>query len=222
MKDVNMSIKKLFLLLMIFFSSTNILANTPITTSSVTASQTEYYSLNITGTGNVEFTMDADLSGDFYLYDTDLNLITSKHGSTETVLQSLSSGQYTIKLQPHPSYPLKLTIFGKYVAYHPGVASNLKATDGIGSTVNIIWTTVIGATYYELYRSESSTSNGSIIDILQTNSFIDNAVIQDILYYYRVKSCNDFGCSDYSKADRGYIGTISEPINPAIIMYILN
>ena len=90
----------------------------------------------------------------------------------------------------------------------------------IGSTVNITWTTAIGATYYELYRSEASGSNGSIIDVLQTNSFIDNTVIKDTLYYYRVKSCNEIGCSNYSKADRGYIGRVNEPINPSIIMQI--
>ena len=107
----------------------------------------------------------------------------------------------------------------------PSIPTNLTATDGTHATVNTTWSAVIGATYYEVYRSEVSNTMGSMVDSADTNSFIDATVTTDTLYYYRVKACN-VGCSDYSTYNSGYIGTISVPptqyFNPSVIMYLLN
>ena len=108
----------------------------------------------------------------------------------------------------------------------PSIPTDLAATDGTQATVNTTWPAVSGATYYEVYRSESNDTMGSIVDIAETNSFTDDTVTTDTLYYYRVKACNYVGCSDYSTSDSGYIGTINIPptqsFNPSVIMYLLN
>lgn len=104
----------------------------------------------------------------------------------------------------------------------PSTPTNLTATDGIEETVNVAWTAVSNATFYNVYRSESLAITGDIIGNLTATNLIDGTVNVDTEYYYRVEACNDIGCSDYSESDSGYIGKVSQPTNPSIIMYLLN
>jgi len=100
----------------------------------------------------------------------------------------------------------------------PSIPEFIMATDAIESTVDVKWSVVTDATYYNLYRSESSSDIGTIIDIAHTNSFIDTTVVTDTLYYYRIEACNDSGCSDFTTADSGYIGNPTTTITKVVVI----
>lgn len=87
----------------------------------------------------------------------------------------------------------------------PDIPSAIVATDGTYSDkVQVTVSTVTGATRYEVYRSENSSNVGSKIGSSSSAIISDTSVTPGVTYYYRVKACNNDGCSDYTLPDSGY------------------
>ncbi|MEZ5583048.1 MAG: fibronectin type III domain-containing protein [Candidatus Competibacteraceae bacterium] len=87
----------------------------------------------------------------------------------------------------------------------PTAPANVNASDGtFPDRINISWSAVTNATSYELYRSNSSSDNGSLRTTVSSTSFDDTSVSPGITYWYRVKACNNAGCSGFSSANSGF------------------
>lgn len=91
--------------------------------------------------------------------------------------------------------------------------SSVTATDGdYTDKIVVSWSNTSDATYFELYQATSSTGTYSKISssIIGTSYTVTN-VVGDITYYYKLKGCNDVGCSEYSNTNSGYIDVPNEP-----------
>ncbi len=71
-------------------------------------------------------------------------------------------------------------------------------------------------TYFEIYRSTSSNSYGSLVQTKTGSFWDDTSVTSGTTYYYRVKECNSKGCSTISKLDHGF-AKIAVPEIPSSI-----
>ncbi len=71
--------------------------------------------------------------------------------------------------------------------------------------IRVSWNEVSGARRYEIWRSTSEQGNYTMIGSVEASvtSYDDRNVEAGRDYYYRVKACNRFGCSDFSAAARG-------------------
>ena len=91
--------------------------------------------------------------------------------------------------------------------------TNLQASDGTyPDRVQLGWTGSSGATYYKVYRSDTSTGKKNLLGVPATTSFADTTGIPGVSYYYRVKACNSGGCSVYSFTNTGW-RKLSPPAN---------
>jgi len=84
---------------------------------------------------------------------------------------------------------------------------SLTASDGTSSAgVDLDWTGVEGAQTYDVYRSTSSGSLGSVIASTFVSEYEDNTAVVTQQYYYQVKACGDPGlvCSLTSNQDGGW------------------
>ncbi len=87
------------------------------------------------------------------------------------------------------------------------VLTNLTATDGdFTDKVVLTWSSVPDTTYYETYRSDATDGTYTkVSNNLTLTTLTDTDVAQDNTYYYKVKACNEVGCSDFSSINSGYI-----------------
>lgn len=86
------------------------------------------------------------------------------------------------------------------------------ATDGaFADKVQINWTTVSGATLYDLYRHTVNDPGSATLLAadLTAQSYDDDSVTPQVYYYYWVKAKNATQTSPFSQVDRGYAGTIA-------------
>lgn len=89
---------------------------------------------------------------------------------------------------------------------------SLVATDGdYPDKIEVSWTNNSIATYFELY--ESTNEDGEyrkIADSITQTVYTVDGISDNLLHYYKVKGCNDVGCSSFSDINSGYIGIINE------------
>jgi len=82
---------------------------------------------------------------------------------------------------------------------------NVQASDGTFSNrIRITWSASVGASYYELYRSDVPGADFLRIAQLSTTSYDDQGIVLGRTYYYKVKACNSYGCSAFSETDAGF------------------
>jgi Dual-action HEIGH metallo-peptidase len=74
---------------------------------------------------------------------------------------------------------------------------------------NIYWTAQVGADYYQLYRSSSSSFTSPVLIYSGPNTWEPINVFPEPTWYLRAKACNTFGCSGYSTqvSAKYYTGT---------------
>ncbi len=92
----------------------------------------------------------------------------------------------------------------------PGAPGNVKATNGAYSTeIRVSWDAVSGATRYEVYSA--SSQNGSYAKLVETKgtSYANDGITTGKVYWYKVKACNDIGCSEFSVAVSGMASELS-------------
>jgi len=95
---------------------------------------------------------------------------------------------------------------GYYLAPLPPLPpQNVEASDGTFSDrIRVTWSAAVGASHYELYRSDIPGADFLRIAQVSTTSYDDRAIVLGRTYYYRVKACNSYGCSDFSETDAGF------------------
>jgi len=95
---------------------------------------------------------------------------------------------------------------GYYLAPVPPLPpQNVEASDGTFSDrIRVTWSAAVGASHYELYRSDIPGADFLRIAQVSTTSYDDRAIVLGRTYYYRVKACNSYGCSDFSETDAGF------------------
>lgn len=92
----------------------------------------------------------------------------------------------------------------------PSVPANVKASDGTYTDkIKITWDSVSDATYYEVYYDTSY--NGIYNTLLSTidngntySNFTTTGSSIGKTYYFKIKACNEYGCSGFSNYDSGY------------------
>ncbi len=95
----------------------------------------------------------------------------------------------------------------------PAVPRDISASDGTDpDRIRLTWSAVANAEFYEVYRSTSSFTFGSLIGSPTAPRFEDTDVTSGTDYWYRVKACNSAGCSDFSGPDSGYVQPVQNPV----------
>lgn len=94
-------------------------------------------------------------------------------------------------------------------AGRPPAPEEVRASQGdFPDKIKVKWDPVPGASFYQVFRD--TTENGGYATIVVINWFeitVDDANVRPATWYwYRVRACNDHGCSALSAAARGYCG----------------
>ena len=76
---------------------------------------------------------------------------------------------------------------------------NVIASPTITGDIHISWNSVLDANNYAVYRSDDSISY-AFLGKVYTNSYND-LIIEDGMYYYKIKAGNEGGISDYSNVE---------------------
>jgi Zn-dependent metalloprotease/N-acetylneuraminic acid mutarotase/fibronectin type 3 domain-containing protein len=98
-----------------------------------------------------------------------------------------------------------LAVNEENAAIPPSMPTHVAASEGVYTDkVRVSWDTLPGATYYEVYRAENSSSTKSLVESPAASPYADTGTPPGVTYYYWVKACNGFGCSDYSADDTGW------------------
>ncbi len=96
---------------------------------------------------------------------------------------------------------------GGYMAVLPSIPVGISASDGsYTNLVSVKWKESSNhPRYYTVSRCTSASSTSCVVTSEQGGLFfMDSAVVQEKVYYYRIQACNMAGCSDYSIYDTGY------------------
>ena len=131
-----------------------------------------------------------DASDTIYIHDTwDHTLHTMTWGGSYSGMQQY--GVTIVQLAPGTS--------------PPPVPTNVQASDGTYTDkVEVTWDSSSGANDYEVYRATSATGTKSMLGNPSSTSFDDTSAAVGTTYYYWLKACNEWGCSDFSTYDTGY------------------
>ena len=87
----------------------------------------------------------------------------------------------------------------------PLIPTTVAATDGTYTTkVRVTWNGQLGASEYQVYRSDSLGGSKTLLGSPASNSYDDSTAVFGTTYYYWVKACNPYGCRDYSDYDTGW------------------
>lgn len=96
----------------------------------------------------------------------------------------------------------------------PSVPRNVQASDGTFSDrIRVTWSASPGASSYEIWRSDVRDADYFKIDTATSPPYEDRAVIRGRTYWYKIKACNQYGCSDFSAPDSG-IAALQIPAAP--------
>ena len=82
-------------------------------------------------------------------------------------------------------------------------ASVTASDDSFTTKIALGWDSVGGATSYDVYRSTTAGSSGTLQDSPTGTSFDDTTAIEGSDYFYSVIACNSVGCTDFSTQDAG-------------------
>jgi hypothetical protein len=102
-----------------------------------------------------------------------------------------------------------------------GTPDRIQASDGtFEDKVKVTWTDVNQADSYDVYRADEN-GNGEIkLGTVDYTLFNDIGATVGITYTYRVKACNDYGCSDPSPHETGWRAA-DDPAPPPVYENLL-
>jgi hypothetical protein len=93
--------------------------------------------------------------------------------------------------------------------------SSIQASDGaFEDRVRVTWTGVDKATRYDVYRADENGNYEMKLDAVEGTLFRDYSAAAGTLYTYRVKACNEHGCSQPSEQDVGWRAGEDDPAPP--------
>ncbi|MBC7221680.1 hypothetical protein H5T56_01625 [Candidatus Bipolaricaulota bacterium] len=89
--------------------------------------------------------------------------------------------------------------------FPPPPPENVSASDGeYPDFVLILWSASPRASRYEVFRAIAKDGEYEKIGEATTARFEDKTASPNVLYWYKVRACNAFGCSGLSSADQGF------------------
>ena len=94
-------------------------------------------------------------------------------------------------------------------AGHPPAPENVRATQGrFPDKIQVSWDPVPGASFYQVFRDrvKDGTYPKAIAESIEKPPVDDKSVMPSTWYWYKVRACNNFGCSELSEAAAGYCG----------------
>lgn len=121
---------------------------------------------------------------------------------------------YYVKAASNTTYPSALSAYdtGYRALAVPTAPTGVSATDGTSTNlITISWSTVSGATSYEVWRgtTSSSASATSLATGISAVTYADSTASPAVRYYYWLKAVNSSGTSSFSASDTGYLGLSS-------------
>ena len=167
------------------------------------------------------------INGQIKLYNNKLTQIGNKSGSNSQIILNMTElppGVYYANAEgigaEIPLYNLKLT--ASFVAFPPAKPSTPSASDGTYSDrILISWSDISNATIYEVYRCTNTSVVSCGTKFSDTSSpYNDTSVAAGINFYYRIKGCNNIGCSEFSNSDIGFIKGLTNEKKGAILSII--
>ena len=189
-----------------------ILNISPRTLNALPLPQTQPIIINGTG-----FTPDTTLT--FYdgtvLYENIVPVYNSSTQLSYDIVVGPDAATWTVYaendgVRSNTSYPFYVE---EYSIIPPTPATAPIASDGIYSDkIAIDWSTVSNTDTYRIYRC-TTTSTGACDLIQETaqQNYNDYGPSDSNTYYYRIKACNEHGCSDYGPYDPGRMGNLMPP-----------
>lgn len=98
----------------------------------------------------------------------------------------------------------------------PEVPATVSASKGLyKDRIVVTWSTSAGASSYQVYRCTSPDVGSCTPQSNKSASpYVDENVVANGIYYYRVKACNSGGCSGYSTYDTGYLKVAGLSLSP--------
>jgi fibronectin type 3 domain-containing protein len=83
----------------------------------------------------------------------------------------------------------------------PSTPTGVTATAVSSSSITVSWSSVSGATGYDVYRADSSYGSYSYIGYSTSTSYTDTGRSANTTYYYKVAAYNNYGTSGQSSYD---------------------
>ncbi len=96
----------------------------------------------------------------------------------------------------------------------PSQPTNITASDGeFDNLISISWNPVANATYYDVYQSSNTDGNYTKINSekVTTSNFNVTNLSEGTTYFYKVKACNQWGCSLLSSSNSGSTKVKNKP-----------
>jgi uncharacterized repeat protein (TIGR02543 family) len=80
-----------------------------------------------------------------------------------------------------------ITLYAKWIR-NPVTPVNIKSVTTGYNAINTSWSTVAGASGYELYRANSSTGTYSLVKATTSLNFVNTGLVAGTTYYYKVRT----------------------------------
>jgi|GEM_PF-4607848 len=88
--------------------------------------------------------------------------------------------------------------------------ANVQASQGTyADRIETTWNSVSGASYYQIFRANNSSSTPIYQNTSYSTSYADSSVFNETTYAYWIKACDSSGCSDYSDYAIGFRREVS-------------
>ena len=105
-----------------------------------------------------------------------------------------------------------MTPSGVRSAIFPGIWASDGSWDGV---ISLHWTTVAGADTYQVYRSTTPSSLGTLIYTTNAaGSYLDYDITVNVTYYYQLLVCSVSMCIYHEGYDDGYAAPVTTPSPP--------
>ena len=171
-----------------------------------TGDDVDYFEIVLAQSGDLTVYTEGSLDTRGWLEDSSGSTLASNDdagsGNNFNLSSSLDAGTYYIRVESYSSRTGEYTLYTEFEEEQtaPATPSAPTAIANSSSSVDISWSSVEDATYYQLYQStsNSSSSGTKVYDDDGTSTTQDN-LSANTTYYYWLKACNDAGCSDFSQ-----------------------
>ncbi len=195
--------------------------------ANITGSSTGITGENFTLYGEAEYAINPNYAWDIMSNTAGCNI----NPQTENVIVNCTStGSVTIRLiitaGTQTALTTKTVTISDAPETSPETPTNFTAEPGdLAGSINLSWTISENTTYYEIYNTRDDSTDHWILYISggSSASKVHGPPKPAALQYYKIRACNDTGCSDYSTeiqsyprigadADGPYNGTINSTI----------
>jgi hypothetical protein len=151
-------------------------------------------------------------TGDMLIYDRyDGEDWTTHFGPATST--SINLYDYAWPPQPgQPEPPLNKIILSRHAPVPPTIPTGIEASDGAFlKEILVSWDQQVRTNYFQVFSCQDNTTTSCSLQTSTTaNQYTDTTQGSGVIYY-RIKACNDYGCSAFSEYDTGYKRQVSLP-----------